>query len=156
MGRSFEKASGRISLRIPVELHAELGALSQLLGVDVNSLVNLMVRDGLPNYLAKAGVYQHLPSALKSMPEFWVELAKGQLAPEAFQPMTVDEKFMSPIEWAAGKLGAGDSPAHIRKMLGDICSNPKAALDAFEWAEKLSKATAPEKKHHAKKPKGKK
>ena len=43
-----KKRSGRITLRMGPALHAELAELAPRLGTDLNGLINLLVREGLP------------------------------------------------------------------------------------------------------------
>src|SRR5438874_2016319 len=40
--------SGRITLRMDPTLHAELSELAPKLGTDLNGLINILVREGLP------------------------------------------------------------------------------------------------------------
>lgn len=54
MPRKFEKASGRISLRIPIALHEQLAGAANGLGVDVNGLINTMLTDSVAKYLSLA------------------------------------------------------------------------------------------------------
>jgi len=53
MARS-KRASGQITFRCPVEQHVELLELATILGVDLNALLNMMVKQSLPSFRKKA------------------------------------------------------------------------------------------------------
>ena len=50
MGRKFEKASGRISLRVSVETHERIAAIADGLGTDVTSTINMMLKFGINHF----------------------------------------------------------------------------------------------------------
>src|SRR4051794_17211041 len=49
-----KKATGQLTFRCEVERHEELLQLAAYLGVDMNSLLNLLVKESLPKYLREA------------------------------------------------------------------------------------------------------
>jgi hypothetical protein len=54
MPKKAEVASGQISFRLPVELHARVLDVSRRLGQDITSLMNRIVREALPGLLEEA------------------------------------------------------------------------------------------------------
>ncbi len=56
------KKSGRLTLRITPELHEELASISDGLGIDINGLVNLMIRDSYSVYASQAATIKQLSS----------------------------------------------------------------------------------------------
>jgi hypothetical protein len=61
MGKGAKKGSGksgRITLRVKPELHEQLAELGQALGLDINGLLNLMIRRSLPKCVAEARMVQ--------------------------------------------------------------------------------------------------
>lgn len=53
-----KKGWGRITLRVPPELHQQMAGIADNLGLDLTGLINLMIREGLPTYRAKAAALQ--------------------------------------------------------------------------------------------------
>lgn len=56
MPKNLDQTSGRVTLRMPPELHAELVRIAKALGIDTTGLINMMIRDSLPIYMAKANL----------------------------------------------------------------------------------------------------
>jgi antitoxin component of RelBE/YafQ-DinJ toxin-antitoxin module len=54
MANARKKRSGRISLYVPPELHAELAAIGETLGLDINGLVRLMIARTIGHYRVEA------------------------------------------------------------------------------------------------------
>jgi hypothetical protein len=52
--RKAAKKSGRITLRMPPALHAELAEVADTLGLDMNALINLMIRRSFDPYRLEA------------------------------------------------------------------------------------------------------
>jgi hypothetical protein len=48
--------SGRISLRVPPALHAELSQMADALGIDLSGLLNMMINESRPRYLIRASM----------------------------------------------------------------------------------------------------
>jgi hypothetical protein len=95
-----KKKSGRITLRVGSPLHARVTKTAKNLGLDINGLLNLMIRERLGEYEARAALFAlHLKGELlrqlyvkwlsqiwvprnpnkdpeKSVPEFTAELQK--------------------------------------------------------------------------------
>ena len=46
--------SGRISLKVTPELHTQLKAIAVTLGIDVNGLLNMMIRRSISEYASQA------------------------------------------------------------------------------------------------------
>jgi hypothetical protein len=57
----------RLALRLPEGIHDELHRIAALLGSDVTGIINMMVRDMLPTYRAKA-------AQLDALEEQWRKL----------------------------------------------------------------------------------
>jgi len=49
-----KRASGQITFRCPVEQHEELLELATIMGVDLNALLNMMLKQSLPSFRKKA------------------------------------------------------------------------------------------------------
>ena len=69
MPRKFEKPTGRISLRIPPQLHGEIAQAAQWLGLDITALINLMLHEITPKYLEQGAqaVVKRLDAATKAI-----------------------------------------------------------------------------------------
>jgi hypothetical protein len=58
MPRKIEKPSGRVTVRFPVELHVELARIANVYGIEVNALLNMMIRERLPDYRERADMLE--------------------------------------------------------------------------------------------------
>ena len=54
--RKKTQRSGRISLYVPPALHGELAEVAELLGLDLNGLINLMIRRSFDGYRLEAAM----------------------------------------------------------------------------------------------------
>jgi hypothetical protein len=54
MAEGKPKRSGRFSLRVSPEIHDELVSIGEVLGLDITTLVNVMIREALPTFRARA------------------------------------------------------------------------------------------------------
>jgi predicted HicB family RNase H-like nuclease len=53
-GKKSEGASGRISFRLPPQVHSQLLDIANDLGLDLSSLINMMLKSSLPRFLGLA------------------------------------------------------------------------------------------------------
>jgi hypothetical protein len=60
-----KRATGQITFRCSVELHQELLEIATVLGVDLNAVLNMMLKETLPEYRQRAQeqAHQHLQSS---------------------------------------------------------------------------------------------
>jgi hypothetical protein len=54
MPRNLDQTSGRVTLRMPQDIHGEIVRVAKILGTDATGIVNEMIREMLPAYVAKA------------------------------------------------------------------------------------------------------
>src|SRR5690349_21058814 len=73
------KQSGRITLRVTPEVHQELADIAEGLGLDINGVLNLMIRDSYSAYKSKARLLTHMRAAR--------ERAKTREAAERFEEL---------------------------------------------------------------------
>jgi len=59
MPRKIENPSGRLTIRVPVEVHAELARIAETMGIEVNALLNMMIREQLGPYQEKVRQLQY-------------------------------------------------------------------------------------------------
>lgn len=92
MADNPKKRPGRLALRIPSEFHMRLAVVAEDLGVDVTTLINMMLREAFPAFLERANVikteYQKAnrkaaADALRSAAEMLSEIAPSMNAADA-------------------------------------------------------------------------
>ena len=63
------RLSGRISLRVPAQVHSQLAEVAAHLGLDLTELLNLMIAEHLPQYAKEAAVTAQSRDAAQTVRE---------------------------------------------------------------------------------------
>jgi hypothetical protein len=155
MPRKFEKASGRISLRISVELHEQLAAAANGIGIDVNGLINMMLSDLMPKYLSMAAERTRSQQVSRNL---WSEIQDAIDGIDNMNPKTDRRKlenllmhFMNsgPESFSIQRI-ADDAKMELDEVRNRI-AQAEMMLASSRFAEKLQGPEEP--KPNAKKPK---
>jgi hypothetical protein len=105
-GKKRSEKSGRFTLRLHPELHAELASLAPWLGTDLNGLINILILESLPRYRAMA-VRKEFRETVPVLPDPPRELVR--LAVEAGRGKEgVEERINAMIAAVKDKLKRDD------------------------------------------------
>ena len=72
-----KKKSGRLSLRMDPGIHLRVEKTAKALGLDINGILNLIIRKGLPYYESLADLLSDPPKFLSLFPR-WRKLNPGR------------------------------------------------------------------------------
>jgi hypothetical protein len=145
-----EPASGRISLRVPPAVHAELLDIAEAMGIDLSALLNMMLTEIRPKYVEQAARLKRAArrARITTDEELDVAVAGSRAARQLVREGVSQEVAAQKVEDVTGIPAAV-----LRAWLSEPAPPGPDDEDVKRWTEKLlaeiRPTLPPKEEHHA-------